>query len=115
MSARREVCFIIVDGAIVWSDVSTSAAAIADSRERWETIWRLRDSIEEITHSHPLGPDAFSNEDLTTMDAIDAALGRQLKYSVVTPAVRIVRERGHRTGDDAEPWWVPLLRAASGL
>ena len=116
MSGRREVCFVIANGAIVWSDVSSSPASIADSRERWEVIWRVRDSLEEIAHSHPIGPDAFSAEDETTMDALDAALGRKLVYSVVTPALRLVRENGHRRGSAGEdPWWVPLLRAASGM
>ena len=116
MTARREVCFVITTGGIVWSDVSSSPAALDDSRERWEAIWNARETLVEIAHSHPIGPDGFSQEDETTMDAIDAALGRKLVYSVVTPAVRIVRENGHRRGSAGEdPWWVPLLRAASGM
>lgn len=113
--ARREVCFVIAGGSIVWSEVSASPAHAVDSPDRWNAIWANRETIEEVAHSHPLGPDAFSAEDESTMNAIDAALGRALRYSVVTPTLRIVREHGHRTGEDDEPWWVPLLRAASGL
>ncbi len=113
--ARREVCFVIARGAIVWSDVSSSPALLPDSRDRWDAIWAHRETLDEVAHSHPLGPDAFSPEDETTMDALDAALGRPLRYSVVTPTLLIVREHGHRVGEQSEPWWVPLLRAASGM
>ena len=55
--------------------------------------------------------------DETTMDALDAALGRALVYSVVTPATMIRRQTKdgpvHRV--ENEPWWTPLIRAASGL
>jgi hypothetical protein len=113
---RREVCFVIAGGRIAWSDVSSSPAALPDSRARWEAIWGLRDELEEVVHSHPIGPDAFSAEDVTTMDALDAALGRALRYSIVTPGAFVVRERGHLvSAPEVEPWWVPLLRAASGM
>ncbi|MBW2458668.1 MAG: hypothetical protein JRI68_29490 [Deltaproteobacteria bacterium] len=36
-----------------------------------------------IAHSHPMGPVAFSQEDQTTMSALDSALGRRLRFSVV--------------------------------
>ena len=50
------------------------------------------------------------------MVALDAALGRKLRYSVVSPACVVVRENGHRVEpSEPEPWWVPLLRAASGM
>jgi hypothetical protein len=113
---RREVCFVIARGAIAWREVSTSPADLPDSRARWEAIWAARDGLEEIAHSHPIGPDAFSTEDETTMDALDAALGRRLRYSLVTPGGMVVREHGHRVGTpEEEPWWVSQLRAASGM
>jgi hypothetical protein len=114
---KREVCFLLDDdGAILWSDASNSPVALPDSRARWEAIWRLRDRIAEIAHTHPIGPAAFSREDETTMVALDAALGRKLRYSVVTPKVTIRRVDDESSVHiDPEPWWTALIRAASGL
>ena len=114
----REVCFLIDGGgAVLWADTSGSAAALADSRERWEAIWRLRGALAEIAHSHPAGPAAFSAEDESTMAAIDSALGRTVRYSVVAPRAKGVREGGggatFRTS--AEPWWAALMRRSSGM
>ena len=51
----REVFFVIgKGGAVLWSDAGDSAAALPDRRERWDAIWRLREEIEELAHSHPL-------------------------------------------------------------
>ncbi len=115
----REVCFLIGrDGAVLWADAGTSAAALPDSRDRWEAIWRHREELEEIAHSHPIGPLGFSAEDESTMAALTQALGRSLRFSVVAPNGTLVRRAG-RTGDDVivqkEPWWTALLRLASGI
>jgi hypothetical protein len=112
----REVC-LLVDrgGAVLWADASNNAAALPDSRARWEAIWSHRDELDVIAHSHPVGPAAFSAEDESTMQAIDSALGRSLRYCVVAPRVTIARtgERDERV--DPEPWWADLLRLASGM
>jgi hypothetical protein len=134
-----EACFLIGrDGSLLWADRSASAVALPDSRARWEAIWRHRDRLAEIAHSHPSGGLRFSAEDETTMAALDDALGRPLRYSVVTASGMLTREpsaTGEPRGpDDAgkpgdpgkpgelrgpdrrqEPWWVDLLRAASGI
>lgn len=114
----REVFFIIGrGGAVLWSDAGDSAAALPDRRERWDAIWRLREEIEELSHSHPAGPLGFSHEDETTMQALTAGLGRAVRFSVVAPNGTIVRQNG----EDAivqvseEPWWAALLRRASGM
>ena len=114
----REVFFVIGrGGAVLWSDASESAAALPDRRERWDAIWRLRDEIEELAHSHPGGPLGFSHEDETTMQALTAGLGRAPRFSVVAPNGTIVRQNG----TDAivqvteEPWWAALMRRASGM
>lgn len=113
----REVCFLIGRGdAVLYADASNSAASLPDSRVRWEAIWQHRDELDAIVHSHPLGPAAFSAEDESTMQAIDAALGRRMQYCVVAPRVTI-----SRTGDadiiklHPEPWWAGLLRLSSGM
>ena len=112
----REVCFLIGhDGSVLWADASTSPVALPDSRDRWEAIWQLRDELAEIAHSHPVGPSAFSAEDESTMKALDSALGRAVRYSVVAPRSMIVRAEGETFRLDPEPWWAGLLRLASGM
>ncbi len=115
MSAR-EVCLLVSkSGAILWSDASASALALPDSRARWEAIWRHRHELGWIVHSHPLGPFAFSAEDESTMDAVDAALGRPQRYAVLAPEGLWVREAGQVGPSDERPWWAELLRLASGF
>ena len=112
----REVCFLIGhDGAVLWADASRSPVALPDSRGRWEAIWQLREELAEIAHSHPVGPLAFSAEDASTMAAVDSALGRAVRYSVVAPRGTIVRAGGETFRIDPEPWWVGLLRLTSGM
>jgi len=75
----------------------------------------LRDELEEIAHSHPAGPSRFSAEDESTMAALDSALGKVMRYSVVAPRVMIARADGHTIEVDPEPWWADVLRLASGM
>lgn len=102
-------------GAILWSDASDSAAALPDSRARWEAIWKHKDEIEELSHSHPVGPLGFSHEDETTMEALSSALGRELRFSVVAPNGIIVRQGERDEVVQEEPWWAALMRRASGM
>jgi hypothetical protein len=112
----REVLFLIGrDGAILWSDASSSPTALPDSRTRWEKIWELRAEIDEIAHSHPTGPHAFSREDETTMQALNTALGRPLRFSVVSPDGMLTRLGNDDLAIEGEPWWTALLRLASGM
>ena len=113
---RGEVCFLIGrGGAVLWADASASAVALPDSRQRWEAIWRVREELEEIAHSHPVGPLHFSAEDESTMEALDSALGRTLRFSVVAPAGMIARQGDRDERVLEEPWWAALLRLASGM
>jgi hypothetical protein len=112
----REVCLLIGrDDAILWADASDSPTALPDSRARWEAIWRHRGELDAIVHTHPVGPAAFSAEDESTMQAIDSALGRVVRYCVVAPRVTIARTGEHDERLDPEPWWAALLRLASGM
>jgi hypothetical protein len=113
---KREVCFLIgAKHEVLWSDASSSPLALPDSRERWEAIWSRRDRLVEICHSHPLGPEAFSAEDRSTMAALDDALGKKLRFSLVTPTQYLVRGPADEALAQAPPPWVDALRAASGL
>lgn len=116
----REVCFLLGEGdTLLWSDASESPVALPDSRTRWAMIWARRARLVEIAHTHPLGGAEFSAEDETTMAALDSALGRSLVYSVVTPEHMLRRVPGDEGAVDlrvvVEPWWVPLIRVASGI
>lgn len=114
----REVCFLIgEDDVVLWSDASDSPVAMPDNRERWQQIWKHRDTLVEVVHTHPLGGLYFSSTDEDTMKALDEALGRPLLYAVVT-AEGMIRRRNVESIDDETvedpPWWVPVLRATSG-
>jgi hypothetical protein len=112
----REVCLLIGrGGTVLWSDASDSPVWLPDSRARWEAIWRLRGELEEIAHSHPVGPLGFSAEDETTMAALTEALGRPVRFSVVAPDGMVVREDGRDVRVTQEPAWAGLLRADSGM
>lgn len=86
-----------------------------DSRTRWQAIWDRREELAEIAHSHPNGMAAFSATDETTMTAINSALGRAPRYSVVTPSVTLVRDAEGTRILQTDPWWADLLRLASGM
>lgn len=114
----REVCFLIGrGGAILYADASSDPVALPDTRVRWEAIWEHRDELEAIVHSHPVGPHAFSQEDESTMAAIDAALGKAMHYCVVSPRGTLSRTGldAKATTLDPEPWWAHLLRLSSGM
>lgn len=117
----REVFFLIGrsrhGAAILWSDASGSPVRLPDSRARWEAIWTHRETLTEIAHSHPLGPEAFSAEDESTMRALVSAFGRPLLFSVVAPhgMLRRLAALGSftETAVSPEPWWADVLRLAS--
>ena len=115
---QREVCFLVgKDGSVLWSDASDSPVALPDSRARWEAIWSNRERLDVIAHSHPVGPSAFSAEDQSTMEALDSALGTTIRYMVVAPSTTIAKTGAAGTTETVspEPWWVALLRLASGM
>ena len=112
----REVCYLIgADGEVLWCDDGTKHT-LPDSRRRWEAIWTRRSELTEIAHTHPSGPLAFSYEDRTTMQAVWAALGHDIVFSVVTPAGMIRISAGRECERvSEEPAWVKAIRFASGL
>ena len=123
MANKREVLLLLgEDDVVLWSDASDSPVALPDSRARWEAIWSRRDRIVEIAHSHPVGPQAFSHEDETTMAALVSALGRPITFSVVAPRgmVRCTKKLDEDSvvslvECEREPWWASLLRLASSM
>lgn len=110
----REVCFLIAGDAVLRAYFGRSTA-IPDSPARWEDIWRHRDRIDEIVHTHPGDLLDFSEEDLTTMEAVEAATGRSFAWSILTTS-GYIRRIGLDGADDRPvqaPWWAGMLRELS--
>jgi len=113
---KREVCFLIGEGdVLLYADYSESPTALPDAQKRWQEIWDNRHQLIEIAHSHPLGGSNFSQEDETTMAALDLALGKSVCYSVVSPDEMRLRDGNKETIVEQEPWWANLMRVASGI
>ncbi len=108
----REVCFLVVGDKILRVYFG-SATSIPDERERWETIWKHRDEITEIVHSHPGEFLDFSHEDLTTMEAVEAGTGKVFTWSIVTKAGFLSRKGGKDHRREDSPWWLSLIRRLS--
>ena len=108
----KEVCFILCGDAVVRISIG-SQAAIPDSRKRWQAIWENRADLTEIVHTHPGGLLRFSGADLTTMQAVEAALGKPIMWSIVTGEGFLSRLNGEDRNRDDEPWWLPVLREIS--
>ena len=110
----REVCFILTGERILHAWVG-SATRVPDSQERWHLIWNHREEITEIVHTHPGGLLDFSQEDLTTMQAVEAGCGCEFTWSIATRTD--YRTRHGRNGKDEEPadipWWLDMLRQLS--
>ena len=109
MSAREVIFIISKGGHIIYSDASDTPLLLPDSRTRWNAIWENREQLSIIAHSHPPGLAAFSDEDTSTMKAIEDALGRKPLGVVVVPQVTSGEPIAETT------WWVDLLKLASGL
>lgn len=108
----KEICFVLAGEAIVRISVGSSTA-IPDSQARWNAIWKNREDLTEIVHTHPGGMLRFSQEDLSTMEAVEAALGKPLAWSIVTEDGFLTRFDGEDRKRDDAPWWLPVLRELS--
>jgi len=113
----RETCFIITRDEQILRIYTGNATRIEDSLPRWKAIWTYRYEIEEIVHTHPGGYLRFSDEDLTTMQAVEAATGCQYVWSIATKD-SYIRRLGY-DGVDAHisgggnTWWLKTLRELS--
>ena len=108
----REVCFLLVEDKVLRAYFG-SATSIPDERERWEIIWEYRNQITEIAHSHPGEFLAFSHEDLTTMEAVEAGTGKAFTWSIVTKGRFLSRKDGKDHLREDSPWWLNLIRRLS--
>lgn len=78
--------FDVEGRAIFWLGPNgCSAGAIEDSHTLWDRIWRNREIIGGVAHTHPWeGQTHPSNTDETTFAAIEAGLGKRLLWPIVT-------------------------------
>lgn len=104
-----------------------NGGALPDSRDLWDVLWTNRDRILGFAHTHPWKGSAWpSGTDITTFDAIERALGKELTWWVVTLDAVAVVQRDHATHgppyswgvatlrrDETEPAWVDRLRELS--
>lgn len=62
-----------------------SVAYLPDSQKLWDVIWENRNNILGYAHSHPGGgTPGPSHEDITTFSAIELALGKRLKWWIIS-------------------------------
>lgn len=99
-----------------------TAVAIPDSRDLWDVLWKHRDRVGAVAHTHPgAGIPLPSKEDLTTFAACEAALGKRLRWWIVTRShARCYAWSGPERLDyepcrdtDEDPEWIETLRAES--
>lgn len=113
----RETCFIITRDEQILRIYTGNRTHIADSQARWKAIWTYRYEIEEIVHTHPGGLLCFSEEDLTTMQAVESATGCEYIWSIAT-SDGYLRRQGFEGVDinvvaGGRAWWLPTLRELS--
>lgn len=72
--------------AIYWHlPLGRTATSLPDSRELWEILWQHRAELGGFAHSHPWrGRPDPSMTDITTFEALELGLGRQLLWPIVT-------------------------------
>jgi hypothetical protein len=62
-----------------------TATSLPDSRTLWEILWQHRAELGGFAHTHPWrGRPDPSMTDITTFEALELGLGRQLLWPIVT-------------------------------
>lgn len=93
-----------------------TSVSIPDDRDLWQIIWENRDNILGIAHSHPgAGVPVPSHTDITTFDAIDRALGRNLWWLICSETHLVAWTSNQAIEGEVigEPTWLPKLRRLS--
>jgi hypothetical protein len=98
-----------------------SGGSLPDSRNLWDVLWDNREHIAGFAHSHPgSGVPGPSHTDVTTFAAIEAALGRRLKWWITSSEHVIVlhwegpsKHTYKQTQLNKDPSWVVELRRLS--
>src|SRR5262245_44162606 len=80
-------CVVAIDGSVIYwhMPAGRSSGALPDSRSLWEVLWSERARLDAVAHTQPgRGSPEPSQEDLTTFAAVEAALGRRLRWWIAT-------------------------------
>jgi len=104
---------------IYWHEPQGSSSVyLPDSRDLWDMIWENREDVSGFAHSHPgRGMPMPSHEDLTTFEAVEAALGRRLTWWI-TSENQLTRLEWYEDQYNLEVWgsapsWLDELRKRS--
>ncbi|MEM7394927.1 MAG: hypothetical protein AAF492_21555 [Verrucomicrobiota bacterium] len=108
----KEICLLLIDDRLLRCTFGT-ATTVPDSRERWEAIWTYRHAITDIVHTHPGNFLGFSEEDRTTMQAVEAGTGQRYTWSIVTLSGYLSKRDEHQFLNRSRPWWLAPLRLLS--
>jgi proteasome lid subunit RPN8/RPN11 len=99
-----------------------NSAYLPDSHYLWEILWNNRHDILGFAHSHPGGGvPGPSGIDITTFEAIEKALGRELVWWITSSEATVVVRKYGKHGDwvttrvlNEEGFrWLPKLRRVS--
>lgn len=86
------------DGRCLGLFTSNSPFRVEDDPIVWETIWKNREILHRIVHTHPLGPDGFSETDHQAMVGIVMGLGRDVEFWLVSPSKVFSQQMEFRQG-----------------
>lgn len=125
-----EACVIVdTDGQpIKWHLPSgRNSVYIPDSQSIWEFIWKHRDRVGGIAHTHPGdGMPQPSTEDITTFSAMELGLGKRLTWWIASgDQLVVIRWEGPNKYDyvvedcaklaSVSPRWLLPLRLVSNV
>lgn len=94
----REVLGLWGKGRCLGLFTSNNPFQINDDPIVWETIWKNRDDIEQIVHTHPLGPNGFSSTDYLSMGGIVMGLGKTIEFWLISPSRVFSQQVGFHQG-----------------
>lgn len=87
MSSIENGCVISNSGDVIYwhSPPWRNFASLPESRDLWEVLWTHRDELWGFAHSHPGNGNAYPSwTDITTFDGVELALGKRLKWPILT-------------------------------
>ena len=115
---------VATDGSVIaWHlPPGRSAVSLPDSTDLWTTMWESRHRLAGVAHSHPGGGrPGPSRTDVTTFAAVEAGLGRRLRWWITSTDGLVELEwrgpgphdYGMRDSDPAGCGWLAELREMS--
>jgi hypothetical protein len=86
MSLEAAVVLDVINEVLYWHlPKDRGPGYIPDTRKLWEVLWDNRGNLGSVVHSHPgQGLPQPSHTDITTFAAIEAALGKRIRWGIIT-------------------------------